>query len=45
MILWYDNMSNNHQNYKKYKDICNSLDEVSKLQLMCEHIIKTWMEQ
>ena len=30
---------------KKYKDICDSLDEVSKQQLMCEHIIKTWVEQ
>ena len=30
---------------KKYKDICGSLDEVSKQQLMCEHIIKTWVEQ
>ena len=30
---------------KKYKDICGSLDEVPKQQLMCEHIIKTWVEQ
>ena len=30
---------------KKYKDICDSLDEISKQQLMCEHIIKTWVEQ
>ena len=30
---------------KKYNVICDSLDEVSKQQLMCEHIIKTWVEQ
>ena len=30
---------------KKYKDICDSLGEVSKQQVMCEHIIRTWVEQ
>ena len=30
---------------KKREDIHDSLDEVSKQQLMCEHIIETWVEQ
>ena len=30
---------------KKCENICGCLDEVSKQQLVCEHIIETWAEQ
>jgi len=30
---------------KKYKDICDSVSEISKQQLMCRHILETWVEQ
>ena len=29
----------------KYKDICDSVGEISKQQLMCQHILETWVEQ
>ena len=30
---------------KKYKNICDRVGEISKQQLMCQHILETWMEQ
>jgi len=29
----------------KYKDICDGVGEISKQQLMCQHILETWVEQ